>query len=140
MPPRIVRPPCGTRQYASAFNQPLSLDTSKVTNMGHLFQVRSARAATLTRIQPARCLITARPTRVPSPGPQSPPPPPDTRQSASYFNQPLSLDTSSVTDMSWLFYNLNNFNANISSWDTSKVATMRSMFWVRSARALAPKP
>jgi hypothetical protein len=33
-----------TRQYASAFNQPLSFDTSKVTNMRSMFHVRSARA------------------------------------------------------------------------------------------------
>ena len=33
-----------TRQYASAFNQPLSLDTSSVTDMGSMFYVRSARA------------------------------------------------------------------------------------------------
>ena len=33
-----------TRQQASAFNQPLSFDTSKVTNMGYMFTVRSARA------------------------------------------------------------------------------------------------
>jgi len=38
-----------------------------------------------------------------------------TRQGASAFNQPLSFDTSSVTDM-------------------------YRMFYVRSARALAPKP
>ena len=33
-----------TRQYASAFNQALSFDTSKVTDMRHIFTVRSARA------------------------------------------------------------------------------------------------
>ena len=33
-----------TRQYASAFNQPLSFDTSSVTNMWNMFWVRSARA------------------------------------------------------------------------------------------------
>ena len=33
-----------TRQRAWAFNQPLSWDTSKVTNMGWMFQVRPARA------------------------------------------------------------------------------------------------
>ena len=33
-----------TRQAASAFNQPLSFDTSKVTNMQQMFEVRSARA------------------------------------------------------------------------------------------------
>ena len=38
---------------------------------------------------------------------------PSTRQEASAFNQPLS-------------------------WDTTKVTTMQGMFYVRSARALAP--
>jgi len=40
---------------------------------------------------------------------------PSTRQRASAFNQPLSFDTSKVTDMTYMFY-------------------------VRPARALAPKP
>jgi len=33
-----------SRQYAYAFNQPLSWDTSRVTTMSHMFNVRSARA------------------------------------------------------------------------------------------------
>jgi hypothetical protein len=33
-----------TRQYASAFNQPLSFDTFSVTDMSYMFGVRSARA------------------------------------------------------------------------------------------------
>jgi len=37
-----------TRQNAKAFNQPLSFDTSKVTNMWGMFAVRSARALTVT--------------------------------------------------------------------------------------------
>ena len=47
-------------------------------------------------------------------------------------------DVSMITDMSWLFYLLTNFNVDISSWDTSKVTDMGVMFYVRSARALAP--
>ena len=37
-------PLLSTRQDAFAFNQPLSFDTSKVTTMGYMFHVRSARA------------------------------------------------------------------------------------------------
>ena len=36
-------PSPSTRQQASAFNQPLSFDTSKVTTMSGMFQVRSPR-------------------------------------------------------------------------------------------------
>ena len=58
------------------------------------------------------------PHALPPPGPHLAPhrtPLLSTRQNAHAFNQPLSLDTSNVTDMRW-------------------------MFQVRSARALAPKP
>ena len=39
--PRTVCPPFGSRQSASAFNQPLSFDTSSVTDMQQMFRVRS---------------------------------------------------------------------------------------------------
>ena len=39
--PHTVCPPFDSRQWASAFNQPLSFDTSKVTTMSGMFQVRS---------------------------------------------------------------------------------------------------
>ena len=42
-PPHRMPSP-STRQFASAFNQPLSFDTSSVTNMYRMFRVRSARA------------------------------------------------------------------------------------------------
>ena len=41
-PHRMLLP--STRQQANAFNQPLSFDTSKVTDMKYMFHVRSARA------------------------------------------------------------------------------------------------
>ena len=115
--PYRMCPPFATRQNAVAFNQPLSLDTSSVTDMRQMFQVRSARALAY-RLQsglPSECRLRA-------------PPPPHTparrtsprasyallsiRQGASAFNQPLSFVTSKVTHMN-------------------------NMFEVRSARALA---
>ena len=47
-------------------------------------------------------------------------------------------DVSGVSDMSFLFYNLQNFDTDVSSWDTSSVTDMSYMFRVRSAHALAP--
>ena len=50
------------------------------------------------------------------------------------FNADISSwDTSSVTDMGGLFYNSPNFNADISSWDTSRVTDMRFMFFAARA-------
>ena len=50
-------------------------------------------------------------------------------------------DVSAITDMSFLFNGLTNFNTDISSWDTSSVTDMSYMFYVRSPRVpLAPKP
>jgi surface protein len=54
------------------------------------------------------------------------------------YGSTAGWDVSRITDMSFLFSNLQNFNADISSWDTSKVTTMYAMFYVRSARALPP--
>ena len=42
--PRIACPPFDSAAKASAFNQPLSYDTSSVTTMSYMFYVRSARA------------------------------------------------------------------------------------------------
>jgi len=49
-------------------------------------------------------------------------------------------DVSGITDMSYLFYNLKNFNADVSSWKTSGVTNMSYMFQVRSMPALCPQP
>ena len=116
-----------TRQEARAFNQPLSFDASKVTNMYVMFAVRSARALAPNSLEsglPRACRLRRRrltPSRLPA---RTSPriacayvhvPLPSTWQKAYAFNQPLSLDTSNVTDTN-------------------------HMFSVRSARALAPKP
>lgn len=73
----------------SKFNNwglPLTIDTSSVTNMASMFENR-------------------------------------------YFNQDLSnFDTSKVTDMSKMFYNANRFNQDLSSWNTSNVENMSEMF------------
>ena len=42
--PLIYAFPLDSRQDADAFNQPLSLDTSSVTSMRYMFEVRSAPA------------------------------------------------------------------------------------------------
>jgi len=44
-----------------------------------------------------------------------------------------SWDTSSVTDMSSMFYNASSFNQNIGNWNTSKVTTMNRMFTYASS-------
>ena len=46
------------------------------------------------------------------------------------------IDTSEITDMSYLFRNLEDFNGDIFNWDVSKVTNMSSMFsmfyWCKS--------
>ena len=96
----------------AAFNQPLSLETSSVTTMGYMFEVRSARAlpaaSTVRWVLPAHGLRRCCPTRSPATrGPACVRPSShaseSTRQGAAVFNQPLSLDTSSVTNMHGIF-------------------------------------
>ena len=64
-----------------------------------------------------------------------------TRQIAVEFNQPLSLDTSSVTSMAFMFYFASKFNQPL-SLDSSSVTSMAYMFGVRAlgSMRLAPAP
>ena len=114
--PRAACPTCApsrmpsSRQLASAFNQPLSFDTSRVTTMYGMFYVRSSLCPApdlqSSLILHAACTAAARRP----PFCQSTPP---TRvfmrsfrlsaQGTTAFNQPLSFDTSSVTTMDHMF-------------------------------------
>jgi hypothetical protein len=53
LPPPHRMPSPSTRQFATAFNQPLSFDTSRVTEMNYMFAVRSARALGPQALSPA---------------------------------------------------------------------------------------
>ena len=90
-----------------------------------------------SQLVPTRCLRLRRPTllRCRSRIPSIFLPPLLTRQDASAFNQPLSLDTSSVITMNGMFYGASAFNQPL-SLIVSSVTDMGSMFSVRSARAL----
>ena len=50
------------------------------------------------------------------------------------FNQDISMwNTSKVTRMDSMFFSSYAFNQNISTWDTSKVTQMNGMFWAAQA-------
>ena len=103
--------PVVIRQGASAFNQPLHLDTSSVTKMRGMFRVRPSRLPCPLVCRAPQCpagpsVHRRRPPR--SPAASIPPCRPPMSlgvpwQDASAFNQPLSFDTSSLTDMSQMF-------------------------------------
>ena len=202
--PCTVCSPFDSRQGTSAFNQPLSFDTSSVTNMHRMFDVRSSPCPVpYLQSSPhlhAACAAIARrlpplPART---SPRTVCPPFDSRQRAyslsdankllvrcawagtsafatagygsswgpgtcpATFTTKASLKTaveaynanpttaiatygpiadwgvSGITDMGGLFYNLKNFDADVSNWDTSGVTDMSSMFQVRSTPVLPP--
>ena len=59
----------------------------------------------------------------------------DVTDAESEYGPINNWDVSGITDLSYLFQDLGNFNADISSWNTSKVTIMAGMFRVRT---LAP--
>ena len=101
-----------TRQTARVFNQPLSFDTSSVTDMHWMFYVRSSLCPVpcVPNLQSGQPLHAAWAAVAHTPSHSFPGPHPasyavrSTRQNAHAFNQPLSFDTSSVTTMSSMFY------------------------------------
>eukprot|EP00964_Phaeocystis_antarctica_P045733 scaffold26342_cov63-Phaeocystis_antarctica.AAC.1 len=107
--PRIVCPSFDSRQYASAFNQPLSFDTSSITTMNTMFSVRSSPCpAPNLQSRPllhAACAAVVHRLLPPDPytSPRTACPSFVSRQNTRAFNQPLSFDTSSVTDMGYIF-------------------------------------
>ena len=103
--------PLSARQSASAFSQPLSFDTSSVTSMKQMFQVRSTRArapspqffCVVSHHRMGRSRDSRESTRNIVPPHKASYALLSTWQLASTFNQPLSLDTSEVTGMSYMF-------------------------------------
>ena len=87
-------------------------DTSRVTDMNSMFRVHVARALCSDSSRPFPSTLHARPLHAPSTSPPPIPawrparivcPPSDSWQQARSFNQPLSFNTSSVTDMQKMF-------------------------------------
>ena len=97
----------GLFSSSGGFNEDISSwDTSSVTDMVDMFWVRPAHASLpVSSWSSTRCLCAAASPRPPASRPACRPyaPPCVTGQGANAFNQPLSFDTSSVTDMSSMF-------------------------------------
>ena len=107
--PRTVCPPFDSRQRASAFNQPLSFDTSGVNNMAYMFYVRSSpcpapNMQSRPLLHAASTAVARRLSRLLARSSlRTVCPPCDSPQHASAFNQPLTFDTSGVTNMGYMF-------------------------------------
>eukprot|EP00964_Phaeocystis_antarctica_P001319 scaffold703_cov56-Phaeocystis_antarctica.AAC.3 len=99
-------PPFDSRQEAYKFNQPLSYDTSSVTDMYGMFAVRFSPCPAPNILQSSPALHAACTAVAHHPPAYWPAPrlaPYASWQVASAFNQPLSFDISSVTNMPWMF-------------------------------------
>ena len=64
----------------------------------------------------------------------------DAASAIATYGPVADWDVSAITNMYGLFDNLQNFNADVSNWNTSGVTDMNQMFRVRSARTLCPQP
>eukprot|EP00964_Phaeocystis_antarctica_P005479 scaffold2998_cov67-Phaeocystis_antarctica.AAC.2 len=136
---------------AGAFNQPLSLDTSSVTSMGYVFYfanslsaankllIRCAWAGTSAFAStgygsswgPGTCPATFTSTASLKTAVQAYNA--DPAAAIATYGLIADWDVSAVTDMSYLFKDLKNFNTDVSSWDTSSVTNMNQMFYGASA-------
>ena len=112
-------PPFFNRQFAKVFNQPLSFDTSKVTTMEEMFEVHFARASRSDSSRAFSCPLHARspphtneyfPHQLNIPHTNADIVCPafgyrqgEDQDDGSAFNQPLSFDTSKVTNMDEMF-------------------------------------
>jgi len=96
---------------ATAFDQPLTFNTGNVTNMYRMFENATAFDQPLN-------FDTSSVTRM------------DLMfKYATSFDQPLTFNTSSVTDMSNMFNNASSFNRALTFNDTSSVTNMSRMFY-----------
>ena len=116
----------------SAFNKPLNMDTSSVTTMESMFQdsafnqpVLFAESKKVVNMEnmfmntPFNAFLQLNTSSVTT-----------MKQMfrGSAFNQPLPWNTSSVKDMSYLFYEATAFNQPL-PWDTSSVTDMSYLFY-----------
>merc|ERR1719149_245534 len=138
-------------QYATVFNQPLSFDTSSVTDMRGMFYVANSLSAAnklLIRCAwagtsafastgygsswgPGTCPATFTSTAALKTAVQAYNA--DPAAATATYGLIADWDVSAVTDTNSLFEDLKDFNADISSWDTSGVTSMYLMFYGASA-------
>jgi len=93
------------------FNQPVSFNTGKVTNMNNMFagsgQVfnKAVTFSDTSKVTDMSFMFA----------------------NASAFNQPVDFNTANVTNMASMFFNANKFNQSV-SFNTGKVTNMSNMF------------